>query len=239
MKIHDLGWPEGVSLQVAAGRDLLAEQLASQVADQLRQALAEKGRALLVVSGGSTPIPFFQALSHEDLPWDRVDLTLADERWVAENHPDSNTARVKHDLCANRAAAVHWIPLLGEEDLASNSVLGVEARLASLSWPIDVLVLGMGNDGHTASLFPCAEALAQAMWPEQGQRCSRIEPVNAPHARVTLNLPVLLASRHVYLHVVGDDKLKTLQRALGDLSRPLEMPIRSFCRRGLQVYWSP
>jgi 6-phosphogluconolactonase len=239
MKIHELPWPDGITLTIDADRDTLAEHLAEQVAGQLRHTLQVKARALLVVSGGSTPVPFFQALSQKTLAWNRVDVTLADERWVSDKHPDSNAALVKRHLQVNQAAALNWVPLLAAEDLAGAEVSAVDARLKHLAWPIDVLVLGMGNDGHTASLFPCAKTLPDAMTRSLHQVCERIEPQTAPHARLTLTLPVLQAARQTFLHVVGQEKLNTLACALSALNRPLDMPIRAFCRAGLQVYWSP
>ena len=134
----------------------LVAALANQVAGLLRAAIKERGRASLVVSGGATPVPFFAALSAQALDWQQVTITLADERWVDPADPDSNEQLVRRHLLQNRAAAARFVGLKTGAITAVQGEKECGARLALVPRPFDALILGMGNDGHTASLFPQA-----------------------------------------------------------------------------------
>ena len=115
----------------------------------------------------------------------------------------------------------------------------MKAELADLALPLDVLVLGMGNDGHTASLFPDAPELAHAMSPECQDIVSAATPASQPQKRITLTWPPLRDARFTALHLKGEDKLDTLEKAISDMDRVMEMPVRAFLKPGLQVFWSP
>ena len=148
-------------LHVAADAATLAQDLAARVADQLRDALQRRPRATLLLSGGRTPIPMWQALSRQALPWSRVDVSLVDERWVPMDDPSSNGGLLQQHLLQHEAAAACWHPL-SLPGIASGLTPGdgadaLEAQLRTLIWPADVVVLGMGADGHTASLFSAAD----------------------------------------------------------------------------------
>lgn len=211
---------------------LLAKALADFVAQRLRVGLSERGQALLVVSGGSTPLPFFEALAQCDLDWSRVTITLADERWVPEDHVDSNARLVKAHLLQGRAAQANWVPLFNDEATPQRGQAAIEQTLAGLCWPADVVVLGMGGDGHTASLFPHAPelsaALARMQGSEPGSRCMAVAAPalpNVPAARLTLTARALLDTRCLVLHITGAAKWALLQSARQD--GPLEQwPIR-------------
>lgn len=211
---------------------LLAQGLADFVAQRLRAAVNERGLALLVVSGGSTPVPFFEVLAQCDLDWSRVTITLADERWVPEDHADSNARLVKAHLLRGRAAQANWVPLFNDEATPQRGQAAVEHTLAGLCWPADVVVLGMGGDGHTASLFPHAPELSAALagmqGSEPGPRCMAVEAPaspNVPVPRLTLTARALLDTRCLVLHITGAAKWALLQSALQD--GPIEpWPIR-------------
>ncbi|GHE21540.1 6-phosphogluconolactonase [Halomonas urumqiensis] len=217
-------------------RKRLASQLAEAVAEALRADLATQERALLVVSGGSTPVPFFEALAAVDLPWERIEVTLADERWVAEQSGDSNARLVREHLLQGPAAAATFVPLTTDAMTPEQGTDEVAERMLALSWPASMVILGMGGDGHTASLFPDSQELGLAL--------STADPVVAvrtpsqPQPRITLSADRLhQAHRHV-LHITGGDKRSVLARALsGDDSR--ELPIRAFLACPLAVYWAP
>lgn len=239
MKMPDLNWPQGVVTVEAGDPKAAAEQLADRVAGQLITALETADRASLAVSGGSTPKPFFEALRTRALPWARVDITLADERWVPESDPASNARLVRESLLQGRAAEAHFVPLWHDAPSIVAGQVRCEQALAGMHWPLDVLVLGMGNDGHTASLFPDARELPLAMAPDIAGRTVIMRPPSQAQERLSLTYEVLRAARFTALHIKGDDKLVTLEQALSDLDDTAGMPIRGFLRAGLQVIWSP
>lgn len=202
----------------------LASELAAFVADRLKEALRERGHALLIVSGGSTPIPFFEALAEWPMAWDQVHVTLADERCVPPEHEHSNVRLVREHLLRAQASAAQVHPLIDGPPNVSRT----EAMLDRLPWPADVVVLGMGGDGHTASLFPHAPELEQALDPDCGLRCVEVAapaPPNVPVPRITLTARALLDSRDIVVHTTGRAKRSLLERACepGELQ---QWPIR-------------
>jgi 6-phosphogluconolactonase len=233
---HWIDWIEHLD------RESLALALSQQVAAALLHGIRDHARSTLVVSGGSTPLLFFQALSAQALPWDKVNVTLADERLVPPDHEDSNERLVRENLLIDRAAMARFIPLYPQ---ASDETLETVAHAAALTaevinqlhQPFDVLVLGMGTDGHTASLFPGSPLLGHALNPECEDACVPMHPVNAPWDRLTLTLPVLAGCRKIFLQLHGADKLKTLALALSSEDE-MEMPIRAFLKQPLAIYWS-
>ncbi len=224
-----------------ADPDELAEHLAVLIADLLRRAIKARGRATLVVSGGSTPKPLFRALAHQALDWGRVTVTLADERWVDTTAADSNEGLLRRYLLRDQAGAAKVIGLKNKAATAKEGEKECAQRLARLPRPFDVVILGMGGDGHTASFFPGARRLPEALDMESGRDCLAISPPEAPHERMTLALPVLLDSRQIILHITGPAKKKVLEQAMTD-GPATEMPIRTILRQQqtpLSVYWAP
>jgi 6-phosphogluconolactonase len=213
-----------------ADAEALAHGLADWTAERLRAAIAARGVALLIVSGGKSPARFFELLSDMELDWTRVAVTLADERRVADDSPRSNARLAREKLLRNRAAAANFTPLAdvrlpGDQELAAAS-----ARVAHLPLPADVVVLGMGDDGHTASWFPGAEGLAEAMDPGARQLVAPIVAADAGEPRLTLTGRVILRARAIALEIEGEAKLATFATALE--SGPEEaMPIRAVLRR--------
>ena len=191
-----------------------AQSLADAVAAALQSTLDEKGRAVLAVSGGRSPIAFFEALSHKDLAWSNVGITLVDERIVPTVHPDSNTALVREYLLKNKASAARWIPMVEdgkpENRLPPQEV--VDFALQHYRQP-DVLVLGMGGDGHTASLFPQAPQLEAGIDLENDVTLLHTTPVTAPHERVSMTLGAILKTPHIFLAIQGADKKAVFDRA--------------------------
>ena len=207
----------------------LAPAFAEWTADKLRAAIAERGAATLVVSGGKTPARYFEALSGMPLDWTRVAITLADERRVAYDSPRSNARLVREALLRNHAVVATFTPLADARLSESQELVAASARVANLPLPADLVVLGMGDNGHTASWFPGAPGLAEAM--DAGARLLvvPIEAPDAPEPRLTLTGRVILRARAIALLIEGQDKLTTLAEALGD--GPAEaMPIRAVLR---------
>ena len=199
--------------------DRLAIELAQDIAQRLHAAIQARGKAVLSVSGGKSPIAMFEALRMHTIDWSKVIVTLVDERCVPNTHPDSNAHLVKQHLLQDAAHAATLVPMVSETiDVsdATQQAVWASAQLQSAG-PADVLVLGMGADGHTASLFPDAPNLAQALDLHNTQGCVGITlvhpPANAPYPRVTQTLAQLLTAKHIVLPISGDDKCNTLQRA--------------------------
>lgn len=195
----------------------LAQRLAAWIGLRLHQAIEQRGHAVLAVSGGKSPVPLFEALRAQPLEWSRVSITLVDERCVPHDHPDSNTALVRAHLLQQNAAAASFVPWFDElpatldDDALKALADGASHRLAREPWPWDIAILGMGEDGHTASLFPHAPGLQQALHASGPVAWTR--PLNAPHARLTLTLPALLATRELVLPLIGPAKLRVYQQA--------------------------
>ena len=222
-------------------RRKLVVSLADLVGELLTEGVTANGHASLAVSGGSTPVALFEQLSGMDIPWRDVVITLVDERWVEPTEDDSNEYLVRRHLLKDKAAAAAFIGMKNGASTASEGEGECEQNLQKVSRPFDVLILGMGGDGHTASLFPGAEKLAAATDMNSGRSCMGLAPLTAPHERMSLTLPVILDSRQLFLHIVGQDKKNVLETATAGGSAE-EMPIRFVLNQQstpLSVYWAP
>jgi 6-phosphogluconolactonase len=216
----------------------LADALAEAIAANLKAGIAAHGKASIAVSGGTTPVAFFQALSRrDDVQWEKVTVTLVDERWVDETSDRSNARLVKQSLLQGRAAAATFVPLYqgGEVPDAAKA----SAAQAAVPRPLDAAILGMGNDGHTASFFPGGDTLSEALTAEGPVIAIRAPGAGEP--RVTLTLKQLLAAKALYLHIEGEGKVETLRKA--EAEGPIEdMPVRAILRQTatpLTIYWCP
>ncbi len=213
-------------------REALMAGLAAAIAGQLRAALAQ-GPATLSVPGGTTPGPVFDALSETDLDWARVAVVLNDERWVPEDSPRSNTRLLRERLLRGKAASATLVPLHADapqpEDRLTLLSEGIAPHL-----PITVLLLGMGNDMHTASLFPGADKLAQALAPD-APILMALRAEAAGEARITLTARVLQAAHHIHILITGPEKRAALDRAL--TLPAIEAPIRVVLDQAT-VHWA-
>jgi 6-phosphogluconolactonase len=221
--------------------DALSRELASGIAAHLAPAIDLRGQASLIVSGGRSPIALFERLRVQTLAWDRVCIGLADERWVEPTHPDSNERLVREVLLKEKAFAARF---LGLKNAAPSPDLGAVAAwetFARVPRPFDMTLLGMGDDGHTASLFPGSPNLRTALNPAAAAGCVGMRAPSAPQARLSLNLSALLDSRRIAILIQGDGKLRTYEAALG--AGPVEdMPVRAVLRQQrtpVEVFWAP
>ena len=189
----------------------LIDQFSRQLCRELEHAVAERGHAYLVVSGGRTPVPLFERLSKQMLPWPKITILLADERWLPATDAQSNERLVRAHLLQHQAAAANFISLLTADADAADAVAQINERLAKVP-RFDVVILGMGEDGHTASLFPCSAELEHALSTDDA--VAAMTPTTAPHQRMTLSLSRLLNSRQIYFHLSGAGKAKVLAQAL-------------------------
>ena len=237
MAISELQLPSVVTTHQLADAKALAARLAADVAERLRQAIAKKGRACLVLSGGRSPVPFLEQLASAELDWTKVTVSLADERWVPVSHPDSNEGLLRRHLLQGPAAAARLVGLYQSAASLEQAAERADAVLAELP-PIDVLVLGMGEDGHTASLFPDSPNLEAALDPRGARRCLPMQAPSVPRQRLSMSLALLASARLTLLALHGPGKLATLNQALAGESYEA-MPIRAFLARPLEIYWCP
>ncbi|MCP5088681.1 MAG: 6-phosphogluconolactonase [Rhodobacteraceae bacterium] len=202
-----------------------AMALAAIVTGQLANALATHGKATLAVPGGTTPGAFLKALSRAEIDWANVNVLLTDERFVPESSERSNTRLLRETLLQGPAAAATLVPLYENaprpEDVLDNLSRGIRQVL-----PLDICVLGMGADMHTASLFPGADRLTEALDPECSDVLLPMRANGAPEPRLTLTAPVLTTAKHLHLLITGPEKLAALKLA----ERPglvYEAPVRA------------
>lgn len=230
-----------IERNVFSTKDKLAQALADAVAENLNAGLDERGEASLAVSGGSTPKRFFEVLgARDDIDWAGVTVTLVDERWVDESSDRSNARLVKENLLTGSAAAAKFVPLYaGTEEPDAAGIAQANGAVAQVPVPFDAVILGMGNDGHTASFFPGGDALQEALNAE-----GPVVAIRAPGAgepRVTFTLPRLLQTRVLYLHIEGEEKAQVLDKALE--TGPVEtMPVRAVLSQShipVSLYWCP
>lgn len=237
MAISELPLPTNVTLHELTDSKRLAATLAADVAERLRAALAENGRACLVVSGGRSPVAFLEQLSAQVLDWSQVTVTLADERWVPVEHADSNAGLLARHLLKGPAAKARLLGLYQRAETLEAAAQAADQALADLP-PIDVLVLGMGDDGHTASLFPGSPNLAEGLDPESARRCLAMLAPSVPHQRLSMSRALLSSAAFTALSVQGPGKLAALRAALA-ADDATQMPIRAFLHDPLDLYWCP
>ncbi len=212
----------------------------------LGQALTNNGSASFLVSGGSTPAPLYQALSQTDLDWANIDVALVDERWVDKEHEASNEALIKRSLLINNATIAPFTGMKTAAETAQEGCAETETLYQQLTKPFTVSVVGMGNDGHTASLFPHAQGLSDALSEDNTQLTATItarqSEVTGPNTeRLTLTLNGLLHSKRLTILLTGEEKLAVFRTAMAD--GPIEdMPIRAILRQNkvpVELYWAP
>ncbi len=220
-------------------REALAEVLAKDTAAYLQQGIDTNGVATMVVSGGSTPVPFFQALRQCPLPWNKVTVLVADERWVSLGSDDSNEKLVRDHLHIEGMNILSLAPEAGES--LDTGVIRLEEQLKALPKTLDVVILGMGEDGHTASLFPHHPQLKAGLELPGEVDCLPIEnSPKPPPQRVTLTAKHLLACRNLILHITGDAKRAVYEQALA-CDNPHDLPISFFLKQPqipVTTYWA-
>jgi 6-phosphogluconolactonase len=217
-----------------------AAAVADDLAATLRQGIAERGSASLVLSGGRTPELMLAMLATRPLPWAQVQITLVDERYVAVSDPASNEHLIRTRLLRDAAGAAQFYGLMSEAQDAPAAAAAAWKRLANIRRPFDVVVLGMGEDGHFASLMPGSAELHAALTEDADPTCIATHPPLAPYERLSLNLPAVLQARSVRLQINGAAKWALYQRALAPGDRE-ELPIRAVLRQSrvpVAVYWS-
>lgn len=217
--------------------------LADEIVTRLKGAVASCGHASLVVSGGTTPEALFADLSERDAPWDKVWITLSDERWIPPSEDGSNEKLVRSKLLRGKAASAHFVSLKTDDAKPENAQATVEARISAMPKPFDVLVVGMGDDGHIASLYPDSPELKAILNTDAPALIHAVHAQNAAATgdRMTLTLRAILDSKWIVILIKGDGKMKTyrLARDGSDMSK---MPVRALLTQStvlVETFWSP
>ena len=222
-----------MKLETYPDREFLMLGLANTIAGQLADFLRREGKATLSVPGGTTPGPIFDTLSGVDLDWANVAVVLNDERWVPESSERSNTRLLRERLLRGRAAQARLVPLYAPADQPEDMLEALEDGLRP-HLPISVLLLGMGSDMHTASLFPGADRLEEAL----SANAPLLLPMRADAAgepRITLTAPVLRGAFNIHILITGAEKRAALERAM--TLTPMEAPVRAVLDNAT-VHWA-
>jgi 6-phosphogluconolactonase len=217
----------------------LADKLARDIASKLDAAIKARGKASIAVSGGGTPKVMFAVLAEQEIDWSRVTITLVDERWVDDDNERSNARLVKNTLIAHEAHVAAFLPLFDKDhaDDVDAALKGVGEKVDAIGKPFDVVVLGMGPDGHTASFFPGGDHLAEALDLDGKQTVISMRAGGAGEPRITLTLPRVLDTRTLYLHIEGADKKDVLAKAQAGEDFPIAAVLKQD-RVPVEVYWA-
>lgn len=228
-------------------RDAMADALSVRIAGLLQEALGERSRASLLVSGGRSPEPLYRRLSAQALPWHRVDVALVDERWVPESDSRSNAHMVRQSLLQGPASAATFRGMYSGDDSAEQALPAVERSYRALYKPFDLVLLGMGEDGHIASLFPHAAGLEPALDASGAALCAAIHArptvvTGEITERMTVTLAALMQSRQLFLCIQGEAKLACLRAAMASPGDPVAIPVNALLhqrRVPVSVFWAP
>lgn len=221
----------------------MVSSLADEIVARLKAGAAERGHASMAVSGGTTPGAVFDALCQRDAPWDKTWITLSDERWIAPDRDGSNEHLARTRLLRGKAAPAHFVGLKTNDATPDAGAAKANAAISAFPRPFDVMLLGMGDDGHTASLYPQAPELKAAL---DTSAPALVHAVHAQSAaatgdRMTLTLRAILDSRWIALLIKGAEKMKTYQAAEGG-EGVAEMPVRAILGQSavpVDVFWAP
>ena len=225
-------------------REAMIDAVYAEVSGALQSALEARNEAAFLVSGGSSPAPIYRRLSEAELDWSHVAVALVDERWVDADHDKSNERFIIDTLLQGNAGKARLLGMKNDAATARSGCDECEQHYRQLPSPFDVTVLGMGPDGHTASLFPHAEGLEDALSTDalvSAIEAQRSEVTGDCTERMTLSLAGILNSRHLLLLISGEEKLATYRQALaGD--DVAAMPVRAVLQQkdvNVTVYWAP
>lgn len=211
----------GTPARLAASE--LREAVAKRLETLLRECLADSGRASLVLSGGRTPGPVLECLDQADISWRLVTLLLSDERWAPPNDPDSNEGLIRRSMPRALAQGARLMGLWSPEAVGAEVGASLaDSRLARIPRPFDIALLGMGTDGHFASLFP-----GQTMEDRAGRSCISAQAPAHPQERISLSYNEIKDISHILLLANGAEKEAVLERArAGDPTLPLSCLLR-------------
>jgi 6-phosphogluconolactonase len=220
-------------------REQASAAAAQRIANALSHRLANQKTASLVVSGGTTPAQCFAALAHADIDWSRVGVLPSDDRWVPGEHDDSNEKLVRSTLLVNGAARADLLAFYDGEISVEERAATLDKEIRFVPFPFACSLLGMGTDGHFASLFPDAENLDEGLDLESNTLCLPVRTAASPHPRITLTLAALSRSDEIVLLMFGAEKRTVYEKAkAGNARYPVTRLLRQK-RAPVHVYWAP
>lgn len=225
-----------------ANREQFNQAVMQRLADTLQSASLSKKKVLLGVSGGSTPIPIYRALAEKELAWNRIKLLLVDERWVSVNNTDSNERNIREAFSANPHAEKNIIGLWSDTINLDAAAIAADQKLATMNEVMDVVVLGMGEDGHFASLFPTSLNFNAAISIHGSRFVLPISPVpkHASHLRLSMSLAYIQRARRIILAITGEKKRAVLRQAIAERDEQ-QLPIAALFTANspaVEIYWS-
>jgi len=226
------------TLILLPNRDELNTVLNKDIAKYLTTALSKQGAASLAVSGGSSPAEMLTLLGKQNLDWAKIQTLLVDDRWVNADHSDSNQAMLNKTLFSGLAANSRYLPLKNEAADVNDGQYACEEQLAELAWPLTIVHLGMGNDGHTASWFHDAPEYPMLTAAHE-QHCTAVHPSAAPYSRISLTPAAVLNSERIVIQIFGKAKRDVLEAALAkDADFPISLVLHQQ-RVPVDIYWAP
>ena len=219
-------------------RELMVERASKQIADAVNKAVKTKGTASLMLSGGSSPRPVYEALSGMNLPWDKVIIGLVDDRWIDRGEAGSNETFLDDTLLKGKAKKAKLIGLKTRDVNPAAGVKASETQISTIAQPFDVCVMGMGLDGHTASWFPNSNGLRRALDPNNSDRVIAIDargcPVAGDHPeRITLTLTAVMASKQIILMIPGAGKSDVFKQSA--LKSVYDAPVKALRAAGKRL----
>lgn len=230
---------------ICSDRDVLFKQVADRCAALLSDDIANTGEASFVVPGGTTPAPVFKKLSLMDLPWNKISVAPSDERWIAVNHEQSNQYLLEQTLLINNASTAQLVGLKNGEPTPVEGEALTARNMQKLKQPFSVTVVGMGNDGHFASLFPGTPQIEQALDLNQQKRCIGIDARDCPVAgdytqRMSMTMATLIDSNLVIVLITGQQKLDVIRQA-AEHKENFDLPVSALLAQNktpVEIYWA-
>lgn len=220
-------------------REAASVAAAEKITDALSRRLTAKKAATLVVSGGTTPGRCFEELATQDIAWERVGVVASDDRWVPAEHDDSNEKLIRSKLLVNKASGADFLPFYAEGQSAEERCESLNEEVRFVPFPFACALLGMGADGHFASLFPDADNLDAGLDPDSARLCLPVTTSASPYTRISLTLSALSRSDEIVLLFFGEDKRIVYEKAkAGNARYPVTRLLRQK-RAPVNIYWAP
>jgi 6-phosphogluconolactonase len=202
-----------VEIKKYKSRYKLVDELSTNIILMLKQGIGERDAGSMLLSGGSTPGPLYEKMSNRNLDWQKIWFAPTDERWVEPDHVDSNEKMIRNTLLVNNAKTANYIGLKVDGDSPVSCAPAVEEKLKKIPMPFDVVLLGMGEDGHFASLFPYLDDTKKAMNLNGASLCSAIRREGVEHDRVTMSYKAILSAKNIIVLFYGKTKLAVFEQA--------------------------